>query len=119
MQVIEGTMSMIEATDHLKKAVGACAVEPIIETQGSETFVRFRVQHEVADADGIKVIDHLYQDSGPDFPDQCHHDAKPETDSDGVSKVMRKCGYPRSVHLEPMAEGRSISSMAAGSTLCP
>lgn len=50
MQVIEGTMTMTEALGHIKKAVGACAVEPIIETQGSETFVRFRVQHEVADS---------------------------------------------------------------------
>jgi hypothetical protein len=72
MQVIEGTMTMIEATEHLKKAVGASAVEPIIETQGSETFVRFRVQREVGKqtkrwqcAKGCGILPDRPEGSGP------------------------------------------------------
>lgn len=49
MQVIEGTVTMTEALQAIKEKVGACSVEPIIEKQGDETHVSFRVQHEVKD----------------------------------------------------------------------
>ena len=54
---------------------------------------------------GKPVLDHSFEDSGPNFPDQCRHDALPETNSAGETKVMRKCGYPRAAHpLTPTKE---------------
>lgn len=39
-------------------------------------------------------------------PDQCSHWAPPETDSDGVTCYMRRCGYPASAHLpRPLTSG--------------
>lgn len=56
MQIIEGTLTMTQAVDIIRKETGAHFVEPITERQGDETYTHFRVQHAVATQPGPVVI---------------------------------------------------------------